>query len=82
MLECGKNFRGSIKDNCNECHAPDDENHRLNHCIKFRDTNFYDCTTKVPFESIHSRDPIELRKIIPEIMKVWNLSNANGTMKI
>ena len=32
----------------------DNENHRLNHCIKYRDINLYDHPEKVAFESIYS----------------------------
>ena len=81
MLECGKNFKGTLGDKCNNCHELDNESHRLNSCIKYRDINNYDQETKVCFELIYSHDPRVLKEIIPEIMKLWNLSNANGTMK-
>lgn len=80
MLECGKNLKGTIGETCRDCCLLDDESHRLNHCIKFRNINNYDCTEKVSFELIHSRDPDVLRKIIPEIAKIWNLCNGNGTI--
>ena len=35
MLECGRNFKGSLNELCNQCHQIDDKNHRLNYCIKY-----------------------------------------------
>ena len=36
MLECGRNYKGSMSEICNECNDLDDENHRLNFCAKFK----------------------------------------------
>ena len=80
MLDCGKNFKGSYGELCRECQTVDNENHRLNHCIKFRDINHYDSITNIDFELIFSNDVGVLRGILPEILKTWNLHNANGTM--
>ena len=80
MLECGKNFKGTIPEKCRTCESIDDENHRLNDCITFRDTNFYDSETKVDFHKIYSNDIETLREIIPIIQKVWNTKTAHGTM--
>ena len=30
MLECGHNFKGTLKETCDQCHCLDDETHRLN----------------------------------------------------
>ena len=80
MLECGVNYRGTMKEICLQCKAVGDENHRLNHCIKYRMVNLYDIVQKVPFENIYSSDVQTLKQIIPYIEKVWNTRNANGTM--
>ena len=80
MLECGKNFKGTQTERCQECNVLDDENHRLNYCTIYKDLNNYDSVTKIDYQMIHSDDPVELRRIVYEIMKVWNLRNANGTM--
>ena len=82
MLECGKNFKSSQEELCRECQAIDDEDHRLNHCIRFRDINHYDSAIKVDFKLIYSNDIGVLREIVPEILKTWNLRNANGTMNV
>merc|ERR1711895_149619 len=39
MLICGRNYKRTISENCNECKVTDDENHRLKECRKFRNTN-------------------------------------------
>ena len=80
MLECGKNFKGTLNEVCNACKIMDDENHRLNFCKKFRSTNFIDSTKQIPFETVFSDDVPTLKKVIPVLCQVWNTRNANGTM--
>ena len=80
MLECGKNFKGKLPEICNTCNVVDDENHRLNFCSKFKETNFYDCVEKEDFTKIYSHDVNVLRDILPKIQKVWNTKTARGTM--
>ena len=80
MLDCGRNYKGSKPELCSRCKVIDDENHRLNDCILFRDTNLFDCETKVDFHRIYSNDIETLREIIPIIQKVWNTKTAHGTM--
>ena len=52
MLQCGKNFKGTMKEICDTCNTIDDENHRLNDCIKWRTINLYDSAEKTDFYSI------------------------------
>lgn len=80
MLECGSNFQGTLNKNCSECNQKDDEHHRLNHCKRYRNLNNCDITEKLDFGLIYSDDMEVLRKIIPEIMKVWNIKTSYGTM--
>ena len=82
MLECGKNYRGSLKELCNECNIYDDENHRLNHCSKWKDTNLYNNDEKVDINLMYSNDINVLRQIISKIEGVWNIKTAHGTMNI
>ena len=81
MLECGKNFKGTLKQNCDQCKCEDDENHRMNFCVKWRGNNFYDNEEKMDFELIYSKDINILRRLIAMIDKVWNTRNAHGTMR-
>ena len=81
MLECGRNYGGTIKKICEKCNVIDDENHRLNNCIKWRKTNLYDESDKIDFNLIYSNNIDELRSIILKIEKIWNTGNAHGTMR-
>ena len=42
LLECGKNFKGTLNVNCDTCNCLDDEDHRINFCIKLKEVNLYD----------------------------------------
>ena len=82
MLEFGKNFRGSLEQLCKECDTIDDENHRLNSCIRWKNINLYDSIEKVDVNTIHSENLHDLRTIISIIERVWNTKNAHGTMNM
>ena len=81
MLECGKNFKGSFRQTCEECNGIDDENHSLNHCIKLKSINLYNDSVKTDFNLIHCDDIDVLRSIMPLIETIWNTKTAHGTMK-
>ena len=81
MLECGRNFKGTLSDVCKTCKVLDDESHRMNHCASFKDINLHLNDIKVDFNDIYSSDVNILRKIIPVIEKVWNLTTAHGTIR-
>ena len=80
MLECGQNYKGTINILCDQCNVVDNENHRLNHCIKWRDMNLYDSDEKADIQSIHSCDINTIRPLLLLIEKVWNVRTAHGTM--
>ena len=80
MLECGKNFKGTLTDHCPTCDLPDDEEHRLNKCNKYSETNFVNHDDKIPFESVFSDDALILKKILPRITQVWDLKCGRGSM--
>ena len=80
MLECGKNFKNSMTEKCKDCNVVDDENHRLNNCVTFRNLNLYDIHPKVDFFDIFSSDMTVLRTVIGQIEKVWNVKTAHGSM--
>ena len=82
MLGCGRNFKGNKPEICSQCKTIDDENHRLNYCIKFRETNLYDCDVKEDFQIVFSSDIVVLREILPKIQKIWNCKTAHGTMAL
>lgn len=82
MLECGVNFKGTQSETCSTCGVLDDEYHRLNNCVRYRNMNRYDRDDKINFRDVFSDDPVVLREIITEVTNVWNLRNANGTMNV
>ena len=80
MLECGNNFKNSRNSVCTTCKTEDNENHRLNYCVRFKTINYHDCNEKINFDDVHSSDISVVRKVIKAIEKVWNTRNAHGTM--
>ena len=82
MLECGRNYKGTQSETCSLCNCLDNENHRLNFCPRWKETNLYNDHDKIDFEEIFSRDMGNVRKVINAICKVWNTENAHGTMYV
>ena len=80
MLECGRNYRGTIREICDICNVIDNEDHRLNHCPKFRLVNNFDAAEKYSFDNVFSSDAQIFKKAINAIEKVWNTRSAHGTM--
>ena len=80
MLLCGSNFKGTMREECNECKVKDNESHRLNWCKKWQEKNKYGSEEKVSFENIYSSDVNILRETIQEIMKVWDLRYGSNKM--
>ena len=80
MLECGINYKNSKSTICPSCKITDNEDHRMNCCIRYKTTNFYDQKEKENFEDIYSTDVDVLKSIIRKIETVWNTRNAHGTM--
>ena len=82
MLECGENFKGKLSESCSMCNMVDDEDHRLNYCIKYRDVNLYDDEVKGDFRKVYSENVNEIREILPIIQRIWDTKTAHGTMNI
>ena len=80
MLECGKNFKGSMRETCSKCDVIDDENHRLNHCAIYRNVNLFDTQQKIDFFDVYSTDVNTVKTAIKHIENVWNVTNAHGSM--
>ena len=67
MLECGRNFKGTHRMMCDQCNQIDDENHRLNNCVKWKKTNFHNTSEKLDFQLVYSNDIDILRGIIAKL---------------
>ena len=65
---------------CNPCICVDDENHRLNHCIKQRNINLYDQTEKVDYTEVYSDDLNMVQRVITFIEKVQDTRMSQGRM--
>ena len=74
MLNCGVNFsRGYGGKNCEKCGTVDDENHRINNCVTFKDINLYKCQDNLDFNQIYSDDLNSIMKVIEMILKMLDL---------
>ena len=82
LLECGKNFKGTHPEICDQCACLDDEDHRINYCIKWRSLNMYDSLDKIMYDDVYSDDVSRINKVTYCIEKVWNTNTAQGTMNI
>ena len=81
MLECGKNFKGTMDELCKTCKVIDNENHRLNDCPVYKNVNLVDSQLKVDFKNVFSNDMNVFRPVIKQIEKIWDVHNAHGSMK-
>jgi hypothetical protein len=81
MLECGKNFKGTMKEICETCGVMDDENHTINYCVKWKETNRYECKEKMDFDDIFCVEKVKLDKILEEVGRVWDLEYSHNRMK-
>ena len=81
MLECGKNFKGTIPEICRACGERDDESHRLNSCHTWRHLNYSETVEKINFGDVFSNDIDVLLPVIRSIQRVWELHFGNGSMK-
>ena len=82
MLNCKANFSSGYggKD-CATCNKVDDENHRINECIKYRAINLYERENKINFNLIYSDTVQEVLKVVEIILKLWDLGFGKNTMR-
>ena len=78
MLQCGKNMKGTIPEICPNCNVLDSENHRLNTCPRWTDTNLNEY---VEFDDIYNENNDRVDQVINKVEKVWEVKYANGRMK-
>ena len=82
LLECGKNFKGTLSENCSTCCCVDDEGHRMNMCVKWKKVNLFDSISKINFDLVYSDTLEDIRTVTTHITKIWNTCTACGTMLI
>ena len=82
MLKCAKNFNNGFGTKlCDTCNVCDDENHRINECIKWRGTNMYENNDSVDFNDIYSDDDGKCFQIVQKILSLWDLENGKNEMR-
>ena len=82
MLECAYNYSHKYRTKmCDACKEVDDESHRINYCLKWRNVNLYDCSLKIDFSMIVSNQPETLDRLGFVIQKIWDLDNGKNIMR-
>ena len=77
MLECGRNYKGTMSEYCNACSCLDDEEHRLNACLKYEHVNFSKDPVKVSFDTVYNDNANDLKLIMSRIALAG--TSAEGT---
>ena len=81
MLECGTNYKGTMSETCRTCGVIDNENHRLNDCSVYNDTNLASHLQCIDFHDIYAEEDDILNPVLTHIENVWEFKYANGRMK-
>ena len=82
MLQCANNFACKFKRKlCMSCGVVDDENHRINHCVKWARTNRKESPIKTNFGDIYSSDDDKCQAVLNQIMRLWDLANEKNEMR-
>ena len=82
MLKCASNFQNGFGTKlCDKCNVFDDENHRINTCIKWRKINLYDTEQKVEFNDVFSNDNDKCFQIVETVLSMWDLENGKNEMR-
>ena len=63
------------------CESTDDENHRINECSTWKETNYLNKEQKPSLDDIFSREFNVLNNAIKVIQNVWEVKYANGRMR-
>ena len=82
MLQCAKNYatqHGTKQ--CKDCGVLDDENHRVNFCIKYRSVNYCEKTEKIEFDDIYSDDNNKIMNVVKAILSVWDLAHNKNEVR-
>ena len=81
-LECANNYKNKyMRNKCTNCKVKDDEAHRINDCILYRNTNNYDKEDKFDYNSVYSENPEDIKKAAKGILRIWDLANGKNSMK-
>ena len=82
MLDCATNYKNKYKSTiCKECTRTDNENHRINECIKYSSINNHDHVEKFEFSIVFSDTVEKLQTAAQVINRIWDLANGKNTMR-
>ena len=82
MLDCANNYKGKYGTKlCTTCNTIDDENHRINHCKKWKN-NMYGTEHKINFDAVYTNEIDTLKQISGLIQDIWDLENNKNEMKL
>ena len=83
MLDCRANFSNGYGSKiCDQCLIHDDEKHRMNECVKYRDVNWYDDHQKVSFDEIYSDEIDCVMPVVNSILTLWDLRNGKNKIRV
>ena len=81
MLDCANNFQNGYKSKlCDACNKTDDENHRINECIKWKISNPVTLNEIFDYEKIYSNDIEDLEFASDIVLNKWDLKNGRNCM--
>ena len=82
MLDCATNYKNKYRTTiCKECNKTDDENHRINECIKYSYINNCDRTEKFDFSTVFIDTVEAIESAAQTISKIWDLANGKNLMR-
>ena len=74
-------MREISNEKCITCNVVDDENHRINDCVRFKDTNLYYSGHRYDFASIYSLEEDVINRTIEVVEHLWDLEHGKNEMK-
>ena len=81
MLECGKNYKGTMSELCSLCSCIDDEEHRMNICPKYDQLNFMNNPDGILFSTIYSDNIDDIKSVIEKIETIWDVNKGHGSFR-
>ena len=83
MLQCAANFsNGYGSKNCRKCGVINNESHRMNDGPEWIEINLVNADEKVNFELLYSGNATESKKVVQQILTMWDLGNNRNSMRL
>ena len=84
-MVCYNVHQTSVRDtggkNCRNCGSIDNEDHRINNCELYKETNLYECDVKIDYEKLYSECKLESMPVVVKILELWDLGNGRNCMR-